>query len=395
MLSSGPRCNLIPMIQSLSEPAAIERLKGLYQRFFGLNLGVVEPGRVYRSARPGHDLSRLMKTYRLASILDLQSDFGVRPWCIAGFHLSGGSKIDYFRFPIPFGLRPLREELFALITVFENCRYPLLIHCLTGADRTGLASGIYLMAILGRPPERAFGQAFSPRFGHFPVFGAEHLHEPFREYAGWLREHRLAHTPVRLKFWLGRVYRSGTSPAGDFSDPTGTGDAPEVNPDLAETAESQPQTRGQIHRGSRVIGTRVGQMSEAPVNHRGPQFVPVAGASDRSMDGGEPAQAAKEPKRVEQPPRAVGRNPMTAGIAAGMASPQPGPSDMITPLSGTLVPWFRGLRAVEDWAREKYPGMHRRGMDLLNRFSEDLERRYPCSVRGNIENAGLLSELLE
>jgi hypothetical protein len=30
---------------------------------------------------------------------------------------------NYYRFPIPFGRRPLREELFALITLFENCRY--------------------------------------------------------------------------------------------------------------------------------------------------------------------------------------------------------------------------------------------------------------------------------
>ena len=34
-------------------------------------------------------------------------------------------------------------------------------------------------------------EAFAPRFGHVPVFGAEHLHEPFREYADWIREHQL------------------------------------------------------------------------------------------------------------------------------------------------------------------------------------------------------------
>jgi hypothetical protein len=129
----------------------------------------------------------------------------------------------------------------ALITLFENCRYPLLIHCLSGADRTGLASGLYLMSIRGRPPERAFDQAFSPRFGHLPVFGAGHLHEPFREYAAWLREHRLAHTPARFKFWLEHLYQSATCPTGSFSDRTGTGDAPEVNPDLAESDEPRMQ----------------------------------------------------------------------------------------------------------------------------------------------------------
>jgi hypothetical protein len=91
------------MIQALTAPATIESLKGLYRRMFRLNFGVVEPGLVYRSARPGHDLSRLMKTYRLASILDLQSSFGASPWRVAELHVTGGRKIDYFRFPLPFG----------------------------------------------------------------------------------------------------------------------------------------------------------------------------------------------------------------------------------------------------------------------------------------------------
>jgi hypothetical protein len=105
----------------------------------------------------------------------------------------------------------LREELAALVTIFECCRYPLLIHCSTGADRTSLASGIWLKAILGRHPEQALCDAFAPRFGHVPVFGTEHLREPFREYADWIRVHQLDHTPARFKSWLRDLYRSRKS----------------------------------------------------------------------------------------------------------------------------------------------------------------------------------------
>ena len=61
-----------PAICTRSAATAIESLKGVYRRLFRLNFGVVERGRVYRSASPGENLSRLMKTYRLASILDLE-----------------------------------------------------------------------------------------------------------------------------------------------------------------------------------------------------------------------------------------------------------------------------------------------------------------------------------
>jgi Tyrosine phosphatase family len=202
----------MPILQPFPGAAALERLKGLYRRLFGLNFGTVESGRVYRCARPGTDLPRLVETYQLASVLDferglLAKSLGAESWCIAQVRGDHERNIDYFQFPIPFDRRPLREELLALITLFERGRYPLLIHCDTGADRTGLAVGIYLMAIRNDHPQRAFREAFAPRFGHVAILGTGHLHEPFREYADWLREGGFDHTPARLRSWLKDVYR--------------------------------------------------------------------------------------------------------------------------------------------------------------------------------------------
>lgn len=201
----------MPTLRSVAA-SAFERFEGLFRRLFLLNSGVVEPGRVYRSGRPGRDLPRLVETYELASVLDLEGgplgkDFGMDSWCIAEVRGAGGRKIDDFQFPLSFERRPLREELAALIAIFECCRYPLLIHCDTGSDRTGLAVGVYLTAIRGVHPEQALRDAFAPRFGHVPAFGAEHLDEPFEEYADWLREHQLDHAPARFKSWLEEIYR--------------------------------------------------------------------------------------------------------------------------------------------------------------------------------------------
>ncbi|MHB1561053.1 MAG: protein-tyrosine phosphatase family protein [Isosphaeraceae bacterium] len=193
--------------------ATVERIVGLCRRTFLLNFGVVEPGVVYRCARPGKRLPALVETFALASVLDfergfLARDLGADSWGNAQIRAAGERSIDYYQFPMPFTRRPLREELLALVTFLERCRYPLLIYCETGADRTGLAVGLYLMAVRGLPPEEAERRAFAPRFGHLPILGTGHLHEPFREYAGWLREYRFAPAPDRFRTWLEGVYQS-------------------------------------------------------------------------------------------------------------------------------------------------------------------------------------------
>lgn len=58
-------------------------------------------------------------------------------------------------------------QMEALVTLMAHLPKPLLVHCLGGADRTGLASALYLYSIKGKPLEQASGQ-LALRYGHFP-----------------------------------------------------------------------------------------------------------------------------------------------------------------------------------------------------------------------------------
>ena len=55
----------------------------------------------------------------------------------------------YYDLPLSATRRPTRRELLQLIDLLETCSYPLLIHCKSGADRTGLASALYRLVRRG------------------------------------------------------------------------------------------------------------------------------------------------------------------------------------------------------------------------------------------------------
>ena len=130
--------------------------------------------------------------------------------------------VAYYDLPLSATRRPTRRELLQLIDLLDRCSYPLLIHCKSGADRTGLASALYRMVRRGEPPESALA-SFSIEFGHIPFFGTEHLHEPLQEYAAWLKSAR-AH-PFRgsvSRLGQERIRRPGSAgrPASDQARPT-------------------------------------------------------------------------------------------------------------------------------------------------------------------------------
>ena len=171
------------------------------------NYGVVDPQRVYRSAQPVAELRRRIADDHLASILNLRGGATTDPFYAAEVRATQEGGVDFYDLPLSAIRRPQRRELLLLLDLFDRCRYPLLIHCKSGSDRTGLAAALYLMSRRDEPPEKAL-RAFSLFYGHVPLLGPEHLHEPFLEYAAWLKAQHQAHTPARFRWWVREVYRA-------------------------------------------------------------------------------------------------------------------------------------------------------------------------------------------
>jgi protein tyrosine phosphatase (PTP) superfamily phosphohydrolase (DUF442 family) len=182
---------------------------GAFFRFLFLgNFRVVEDGRLFRSAQPhGTTAARLIESYRPASILNLRGGSPSDPWYAAEVRAAEEGHVDFYDFPLSAVRRPSRRDLLTLLDVLKTCKYPLLVHCKSGSDRTGLAVALYLLARRGAAPRDAEAGGFSIWCGHVPLFGPEHLHEPIAEYDAWLSSRGLPHSPERFRAWVEREYR--------------------------------------------------------------------------------------------------------------------------------------------------------------------------------------------
>jgi protein tyrosine phosphatase (PTP) superfamily phosphohydrolase (DUF442 family) len=180
--------------------------------WFCANLGVVDRALVIRSAQPTSQLTRWAREYHLKSVINLRGGGPGDWWYGNEIKCARQCGVAYYDLPLCATRRPARRELLQLIDLLDHCAYPVLIHCKSGADRTGLASALYRMVRRNETPETAL-TSFSIEFGHVPFFGTEHLHEPLEEYAAWLKRERLAHSASRFRGWVRNEYAALDPPA--------------------------------------------------------------------------------------------------------------------------------------------------------------------------------------
>ena len=159
------------------------------------NWGVVEPGRLYRSNHPQPwQLAGAMRRFGLRSVVNLR---GQRVECGSdALSREAAQRLGLAHYDAPFESRgaPHKDRILRLAEIFERIEEPVLIHCKSGADRTGLAAGLWLL-LQGRSPEEAMAQ-LSLRWGHISASKTGILDAFFRLYAkaapkpflDWLRE---------------------------------------------------------------------------------------------------------------------------------------------------------------------------------------------------------------
>jgi hypothetical protein len=128
------------------------------------NLAMVAPGRLYRCNHPPPGrLARLTRRLGLRTLINLRGP--TRNGSDALSRAAAGQLgLDFIDMAFESRGAPHRERILRLHEIYRSMRTPALLHCKSGADRAGLAAGLYLL-FEGASAADALRQ-LSWRFGH-------------------------------------------------------------------------------------------------------------------------------------------------------------------------------------------------------------------------------------
>ncbi|TPP11195.1 tyrosine-protein phosphatase [Rhizobium glycinendophyticum] len=150
---------------------SIVSLAALFGAYVGIlilsgNFHEVVPGRFYRSAQlSGVRLGEEIDRYGIKTVINLRGEGVGKGWYddeVAATAAHGATHID-FGMSARKDLTP--EKTQQLLALLKSAEQPILVHCMSGADRTGLASVIFLQQVAGVDEEEAEWQ-LSPLYGH-------------------------------------------------------------------------------------------------------------------------------------------------------------------------------------------------------------------------------------
>lgn len=133
-------------------------------RLFWSNLAVVAPGRLYRCNHPPPGrLARLTHRLGLRTLINLRGEARNGSDALSR-DAAARLGLDFIDMPFQSHGAPQRDRILQLHEVHRTMRVPALMHCKSGADRAGLAAGLFLL-FEGSPASDALAQ-LSWRFGH-------------------------------------------------------------------------------------------------------------------------------------------------------------------------------------------------------------------------------------
>ncbi|MGD9828220.1 MAG: protein tyrosine phosphatase [Hyphomicrobiaceae bacterium] len=156
-------------------------------------------GNVWRMAQPAPHHIRAAARAGIRTIVNLRGErFCGSYWLEEKACARHGVRLENYQ--VRSRAAPTREEIRGARELFKRVEYPMLMHCKSGADRVGLMSVLYLIAVEGKPVDEARRQ-LSARFGHFRQADTGILDYFFESYLAYSREH-----PIAFFDWVDTVY---------------------------------------------------------------------------------------------------------------------------------------------------------------------------------------------
>ena len=138
-----------------------------YLRLTG-NFHAVDDGILYRSGQlSGTQLQGRIIENGIRTVINFRGSNTGQPWYDDEMRASVAAGVQHVDFPLSAGEELTDDQVVQLTALLRNSPRPMLVHCEAGADRSGLASALYKLAVAKRPQEEAAAQ-LSFRYGHFP-----------------------------------------------------------------------------------------------------------------------------------------------------------------------------------------------------------------------------------
>lgn len=153
------------------------------------NFHPVIAGELYRSSQPSAAMiADLQKQYGIKTIINLRGDNTGHHWYDREITEAKHLDINHIDFRMSSNKELTQAQAAELVEIMRNAPKPILLHCQAGADRTGLASALYLAAIAKTSAATAEGQ-MSIIYGHLSL--------------SFARAYAMDRTFEKLEPWLG------------------------------------------------------------------------------------------------------------------------------------------------------------------------------------------------
>lgn len=165
---------------------------------------VVIPSQVYRSAQlTSPILHHYIRTKEIKTVINLRGAQQNAKWYKKEIAMT--TELGAIHYDISLGSHqiPIKEKMRMLVYLLLHAPRPILVHCLGGADRSGLASAVALILYKNAPLAESEQQisvehlVLSPRSIGKLVF-------PY--YQQWLMDHHLSHNRENFLKWVCSPY---------------------------------------------------------------------------------------------------------------------------------------------------------------------------------------------